>query len=83
MLINAAAEYPIPDEDEASKEALQHKPECNLNTLPCAPLPQKAVLFCPLPGQVHHLSGGSQSCLGIIWIFLTCMRKWATMSAQK
>jgi len=25
------------------------------SSLPRAPLPQKAMLFCPLPGQVHHL----------------------------
>jgi len=28
-------------------------------------------------------SGGSPSVLQIIWIFSTCMRKWATVSAQK
>jgi len=55
MLVNAAAEYPEPDEDEASNEALLHQPESNSRALPCAPPPQKAMLFCPLPGQVRHL----------------------------
>jgi hypothetical protein len=55
LLVNAPAEYPEPDEDEASNEALLHEPERYESALPCAPLPQKAVLFCPLPGQVRHL----------------------------
>jgi hypothetical protein len=56
MLVNESAEYPEPDEDEASNEALLHEPESNQSALPRAPPPpQKAVLFCPLPGQVRHL----------------------------
>jgi hypothetical protein len=56
MLVNEPAEYPEPDEDEASNEALLHEPESNQSALPRAPPPpQKAVLFCPLPGQVRHL----------------------------
>jgi hypothetical protein len=55
MLVNAAAEYPEPDEDEASNEVLLQEPESNSRALPCAPPPYKAVLFCPLPGQVYHL----------------------------
>jgi len=55
MLVKEPAEYPEPDEDEASNEALLHKPESNQSPLPRAPPPQKAVLFCPLPGQVRHL----------------------------
>jgi hypothetical protein len=56
MLVNESAEYPEPDEDEASNEALLHEPESLKSTLPRAPPPpQKAVLFCPLPGQVRHL----------------------------
>jgi len=56
MLVNESAEYPEPDEDEALNEALLHEPESLKSTLPCAPPPpQKAVLFCPLPGQVCHL----------------------------
>jgi len=55
MVVNESAEYPEPDEDEASNEALLHKPESLKSTLPRAPPPpQKAVLFCPLPGQVRH-----------------------------
>ena len=55
MLVNAAAEYPEPDDDKASNGALLNEPESNSCALLCAPPPQKAVLFCPLPGQVHHL----------------------------
>jgi hypothetical protein len=56
MLVNEFAEYPEPDEDKASYEALLHEPESLYTTLPHAPPPpQKAVLFCPLPGQVRHL----------------------------
>jgi len=55
MLVNAAVEYPEPDEDEASNEALLHEPESNSRALPRAPPPQTAILFCPPPGQVHHL----------------------------
>jgi len=57
MLVNESAEYPKPDEDEASNEALLHEPESLKSILPCAPPPpQKAVLFCPLPGQCRHLT---------------------------
>jgi len=55
MLVNAAAEYPEPDEDEASNEALLHEPESHTRALPRAPSLQKAMLFCPLPGYVRHL----------------------------
>jgi hypothetical protein len=55
-LVNESAEYPEPDEDEASNEALLHKPESHKRTLTRAPpLPQTAVLFCLLPGEVRHL----------------------------
>jgi len=55
MLINKSAEYPEPGEDEASIEALLHRSESIKNDLPCTPLPQKSVLFCPLPGEFRHL----------------------------
>jgi len=55
MLLNQSAEYPEPDEDEASNEAILHTPESHKCTLPHAPTPHKAVLFCDLPGQVHPL----------------------------
>jgi hypothetical protein len=56
MLVNESAEYPEPDEDEASNEVLLPEPESHKRTLPCAPPPpQEAVLFCPLPGQVCYL----------------------------
>jgi len=56
MLVTKSAEYPEPDKDEASNEALLHEPESLKSTLRHAPPPpQKAVLLCPLPGQVRHL----------------------------
>jgi len=56
MLVNESVEYPEPDKDEISNEALLHESESLTSTLPLAPPPPpKAVLFCPLPGQVRHL----------------------------
>jgi len=55
MLFKKPAEYPKLDEDKASNEALLHEPESNTYALPSAPPPQKAVLFCSLPGRVDHL----------------------------
>jgi hypothetical protein len=56
MLVDKSVEYSEPDMDEASDEALLHKPESPKSSFPHAsPPPQKAVLFCPLPGQVRHL----------------------------
>jgi len=55
MLVDEAAEYPKPDEDEASHEALLHKPGRYNSTFCPAPPPQKVVLFCPRPGDVCHL----------------------------
>jgi len=83
MLVRERAEYPEPDEDEASNEALLHEPESKKCSLSCVPPPQKAVLFCPLPDQVRDLKWWLTKFLRIIRIFSTCMRKWATMSAQK
>jgi len=83
ILVKEPAEYPEPDNDEASNEALLLEHESNKSSLPCAPPPQKAAPFCPLPGQVHHLKWWLTKFLQKIWIFSTCMRKWATMSAQK
>jgi len=54
MLVKEPAEYPKPDQDDASREILLPE-ERNENPLPNAPPPRKAVQFCPLPGQVHHL----------------------------
>jgi len=48
-------EYPRPDKDEASNEALFHEPESNECALSSSPPPPKVVLFCPLPHQVCHL----------------------------
>jgi hypothetical protein len=55
MLGKESAEYAEPEEDEASNKALLPKPDSNKCTLPSAPHPHKAVLFCPLPGRVPHL----------------------------
>jgi hypothetical protein len=54
MVVKEPAEYPAPDEDEASNEVLLHEPESTLCALRSTP-PQKPVLFCPVPGQVRHL----------------------------
>ena len=55
MLVNEYAEHPEHDKDDASNEALLHEPERLKSTLPHALPLQKAVLFCPLPGQLRHL----------------------------
>jgi len=55
MLVNESAEYPEPDKDRASKEALLPERDSLNRTLPHALLPQMAVVYCPLPGQVRHL----------------------------
>jgi len=55
MLVKEPAEYPEPDEEEASNEALLNEPKSNEFSLPSAPPPQKVVLFCPLPGEVRRL----------------------------
>jgi len=55
MFVNAPAEYHETDEDEALNGTLLHEPERYPCVVPLAPPPQKAVLFCPPPGQVHYL----------------------------
>jgi hypothetical protein len=62
MLVKEPAGYPEPDEDEASNEALLHKPRSNKWALPSAPPPQTVVLFCPLPSQVRHLKWWLSKC---------------------
>jgi len=54
MLGKERAEYPEPDQDDASRVTLLPE-ERNENAPPTAPPPQKAVLFWPLPGQVRQL----------------------------
>ena len=54
MLVNEPAEYPEPDNDNVSNDALPHEPERNKCTLPSAPPAQQAVLSCPLPGRIRH-----------------------------
>jgi len=55
MLVKEPAEYPEPDEDKASNDMLRHEPESNKHSLPPAPPPENAMLFCPLPGEARHL----------------------------
>jgi hypothetical protein len=55
MLVKESAEYPKPDKDEASNEALLYEPESLKSTLLRALPHQKAALLCPLPGQVLYL----------------------------
>jgi hypothetical protein len=54
MLNMESTEYPESDQDKPSREMLLPE-ETHKNTPPSAPPPQKAMLFCPLPGQVRHL----------------------------
>jgi len=55
ILVNDPAECPTTDRDDGLREALLPDEEIHENALPSAPVAQKAVLLCPLPGQVHHL----------------------------
>jgi hypothetical protein len=55
MLVKEPAEYPEPDEDDPSREALLPEQKRHENALAGARPPQKAVLFCPLPAHVRHL----------------------------
>jgi len=48
-------EFPEPDKDDQSREALLPKQDRPDDALPSATPTQKAVPFCPLPGQVRHL----------------------------
>ena len=53
-LVKEPAEYPEPDQDDASREMLLPE-ERKENAPPSAPPPYKALLLCFLPGQVRHL----------------------------
>jgi hypothetical protein len=53
MLLKKPAVYPEPNQDKASREMLLPE-DRNQNAPLSAPPTQKAVLFCHLPGQVHH-----------------------------
>jgi len=55
ILFKDAVEYLEPDQDDASREMLLPQ-ERNKNAPPSAPPPQKAVLFCPLTGQICYLN---------------------------
>ena len=57
----------------------------NVITPPCPVhlLLQRRCHFILCQAKFIIWSGGSQCSLGIIWIFSTCMWKWATMSPQK
>jgi hypothetical protein len=62
MLFNKRAEYPKPDEEDVSNGALLYEAERNYSALSRVPPPQNAVLFCPLPGQVHQLKWWLTKC---------------------
>jgi len=69
MLVNELAEYPKPDEDDASRETLPPE-ERNENAVTSEPPPQNALLFCLLPGQVRHLKLWlTKYCVGHVDIF--------------
>jgi len=55
MLAKGPAEYPKPDEDEASNEEPLYKPERTKSSLPRAPSPHKALLLGPLAGEVRYM----------------------------
>jgi len=55
MLVNIPVVYPKPDDDRASNKVLLYNPERCPSAGPHAPSSQMAVLFCPLPGQLHYL----------------------------
>jgi len=55
MLLNKPAEYPETDKYNPLSEALLLVQKNHDNALPSVPAPQKSMLFCHLPGQVHHL----------------------------
>ena len=54
FLVKEPAEYPEPDQVNASRETLLPE-ERNGNEPPSAPPPQEAAQFCPHSGQVRHL----------------------------
>jgi hypothetical protein len=62
MLVKEPEEYSESDQDDASRETLLPD-ERNHNASPSVPPPQKAVLFCPLPGQDCHLKW---------WLMMIC-----------
>ena len=55
-LVNEPGEYPKPDQDVISREVLLLKQERKENSLPITLPLHLAMLFCSLPGQVHHLN---------------------------
>ena len=83
MLVNEPAEYPEPDEDDPLREALLPEQKRHENALPSAPPPHKPVRFDPSPGQVPYLKWWLTKYFGIMWIYSTCMQKWAMMNRQK
>ena len=55
MNVKVPAEYPAPDQNDKSREALLPEQDPNQNAFTCTPTLQKAVVFCPLPGQLRDL----------------------------
>jgi hypothetical protein len=56
LLVKEPAEFPESDEDDPLREAIILKQKVYENALRSAPPSQKAVLFCPLPGEFRHLN---------------------------
>jgi SNF2 family DNA or RNA helicase len=54
MVVKEPAKYPQQDQPDASRVRLLQE-ETNESAPPSAPPPQKALLFCPVSGQGHHL----------------------------
>jgi len=55
MLVDEPAEYRELEADEATYEVVLLEPGSDKSSLPRAPPPQNAALFCPLPAQVCQL----------------------------
>jgi len=54
MLVKEPAGHPEFDKDDSSREMLLRE-ERNENALPSVSPPQKAVLLCPVPGELCHM----------------------------
>jgi hypothetical protein len=62
ILFQDPAEYRELNQNDKSREALHLEYARHENELPCAPTPQKAVLFCPPQDQLHHVEWWVMKC---------------------
>jgi len=86
MLVNEPAEYPEPDEEEASNEALLHNPESYWSILPSAPPPQRPCYFVLCYTKCVIWSGGSQRFCGSFGYILQVCRNgqlWVRRNAAQ